>query len=212
MSVYKRLLLNNASWVKEKQTSEPDYFHQLSQPQHPPFLYLGCSDSRLPIDLFTGANPGEIFIHRNIANQIFLNDMNFLSVLEYAVTVLNVEHIIVCGHYNCGGVEAAYTGAATGLTKNWVMNIRDLALENKMELDTYTDMQSRLNRLSELNVIRQVRQLCKTSIMTEVFHSGNYPKIHGWVLDIYRGAIKELVLPIAEWKQYGLLPADYEKI
>lgn len=212
MSMYKRLLQNNFKWVQEKQNSDPDYFRQLSQPQRPPFLYLGCSDSRLPIDLFTGANPGEIFIHRNIANQIFLNDMNFLSVLEYAVTILKVEHVIVCGHYNCGGVEAAYTGAATGLTKNWVMNIRDLALENKIELDAIDDLKNRLSRLSEMNVIRQVRQLCKTSVMTEAFQSGKYPEVHAWVLDIYHGAIKELELPLDEWKLYGLLPLDYGKL
>lgn len=209
MPLYKKFLEHNNSWRVEKSKTEPSYFDELSRPQQPPFLYLGCSDSRLPIDLFTGAEPGQIFIHRNIANQIFLNDMNFLSVLEYAVEVLKVKHIIVCGHYNCGGVEAAYTGTASGLTKNWVMHIRDLAMENKLELDAFPDMESRLGRLSELNVMLQLRQLCKTSIMIEAFASGNYPKIHGWVLDIHNGAIHELQLPIDEWKQFGLLPADY---
>ncbi len=209
MSRYKKLLENNTYWREAEKTSNPDYFRELSGPQHPPFLYLGCSDSRLPIDLFTGAKPGEIFIHRNIANQVFLNDMNFLSVLEYAVKLLHVDHIIVCGHYDCGGVEAAYLDNARGLTKNWVMAIRDLALEKKAELELIPDLGDRLHRLSELNTIRQVRQLCKTSIMTEAFASGKYPKIHAWVLDIYNGSIIDLPLPIDEWKRYGLLPPDY---
>lgn len=211
MSRYKKLMQNNANWIVEEKKANPDYFKELSKPQHPPFLYLGCSDSRLPIDLFTGAKPGEIFIHRNIANQVFLNDMNFLSVLEYAVDILHVDHIIICGHYNCGGVEAAYVGKASGLIKNWVMSIRDLALEKKDELELIPDITKRLHRLSELNTIRQLRQLCKTSIMTQAFASDKYPKIHGWVLDIYDGSILELPLPIAEWKKYGLLPADYEE-
>jgi len=206
---YKKLIANNAIWIDEKLSSDPTYFARLANGQNPPFLYLGCSDSRLPIDVMTRTEPGQIFIHRNIANQIFLNDMNFLSVLQYAVQVLHVEHIIICGHYKCGGIEAAYNGTATGLVENWVMNIRDIAMENKKELDDIADREQRLNRLSELNVIRQLRQLCKTSIMHDAFKSNTYPKLHGWVLDIRHGKIIELPLPLDEWKQYGLLPADY---
>lgn len=207
---YEQLLKNNKDWVSEKLSTDPDYFSRLSKGQNPPFLYIGCSDSRLPIDLFTGADPGRIFIHRNVANQVFLNDMNLLSVLEYAVKVLLVEHIIVCGHYQCGGVEAAYKGTSMNIVENWTMNIRDLSMEHKKELDAIPDMHERLNRLSELNVVRQLRQLCKTSVMHDAFGSGKYPRLHGWVLDISHGLIHELPLPVGEWKEYGLLPDDYE--
>lgn len=206
---YNELLQNNKDWVSQKLAEDPDYFSRLAQGQNPPFLYIGCSDSRLPIDLFTGADPGRIFIHRNVANQVFLNDMNLLSVLEYAVKVLQVEHVILCGHYQCGGVQAAYHGTGMNIVENWTMGIRDIAMENKKELDTIIDIDLRLNRLSELNVIRQVRQLCKTSVMHDAFRSGKYPKLHGWVLDITHGLIKELPLPVQDWKDYGLLPADY---
>lgn len=206
---YDQLLINNRDWVTEKLAEDPAYFGRLSEGQNPPFLYIGCSDSRLPIDLFTGADPGRIFIHRNVANQVFLNDMNLLSVLEYAVKVLQVEHVIICGHYKCGGVEAAYSGTTMNIVENWTMNIRDIAMEHKKELDAIEDIQERLNRLSELNVIRQLRQLCKTSVMHDAFSSNKYPQLHGWVLDIAHGLIKELPLPVDEWKEYGLLPAAY---
>lgn len=206
---YDQLLKNNKDWVSEKLSTDPEYFSRLSKGQNPPFLYIGCSDSRLPIDLFTGADPGRIFIHRNVANQVFLNDMNLLSVLEYAVKVLMVEHIIVCGHYQCGGVEAAYKGTSMNIVENWTMNIRDISMEHKRELDAIPDMHERLNRLSELNVVRQLRQLCKTSVLHDAFGSGKYPQLHGWVLDISHGLIHELPLPVDEWKEYGLLPEDY---
>lgn len=207
---YKQLLQNNANWVEDKLATDPSYFEMLSQGQKPPFLYIGCSDSRLPIDVFTGSIPGQIFIHRNVANQVFLNDMNLLTVLEFAVKTLKVQHIIICGHYGCGGVEAAYTGTTLNMVENWTMNIRDIAMENKKELDAIPDLTERLNKLSELNVIRQLRQLCKTSVMHDAFRKNEYPKLHGWVLDISHGLIKELPIPIEEWKDYGLLPTSYE--
>lgn len=206
---YEQLLINNKNWVEEKLAVDPAYFERLSKGQHPPFLYIGCSDSRLPIDLFTGADPGKIFIHRNVANQVFLNDMNLLSVIEYAVKVLQVEHVIICGHYGCGGVQAAYHGTGMNLVENWTMNIRDIAMEHKKELDAIESMEERLNRLSEFNVVRQVRQLCKTSVMHDAFSAGKYPQLHAWVLDISHGLINELPLPIEEWKEYGLLPQEY---
>lgn len=123
--------------------------------------------------MFTGSIPGQIFIHRNVANQVFLNDMNLLTVLEFSVKTLKVQHIIVCGHYGCGGVEAAYTGTTLNMVENWTMNIRDIAMENKKELDAIPDLKERLNKLSELNVIRQLRQLCKTSVMHDAFRKMN---------------------------------------
>ncbi len=210
MSLYNQLLKNNTRWVEEKMKEDPSYFTNLSKGQNPPFLYIGCSDSRLPIDVYTGSDPGQIFIHRNVANQVFLNDMNLLTVLEFSVKTLKVEHIIICGHYKCGGVEAAYKGTTLNLVENWTMNIRDIAMENKKELDAIESLEQRLNRLSELNVIRQLRQLCKTSIMHDAFSKSDYPKLHGWVLDIAHGHIKELPIPVSEWIEYGLLPADYQ--
>lgn len=209
MTLYKQLLENNKQWVEAKMQEDATYFEKLSKGQNPPFLYIGCSDSRLPIDVYTGSDPGQIFIHRNVANQVFLNDMNLLTVLEYAVKTLKVEHIIVCGHYRCGGIEAAYSGTTMNLVENWTMNIRDIAMEHKKELDAIPNLEHRLNRLSELNVIRQLRQLCKTSVMHDAFKTTDYPKLHGWVLDISHGHIKELPIPIEEWKEYGLLPAGY---
>ncbi|MFN0274782.1 MAG: carbonic anhydrase [Chitinophagales bacterium] len=208
---YEKLLQNNKNWVEVKLSSDPQYFINLASGQNPPFLYIGCSDSRLPIDVFTGSQPGQIFIHRNVANQVFLNDMNLLTVLEFAIKTLKVQHVIVCGHYGCGGIEAAYKGTTLSLVENWTMNVRDIAMENKKELDSIENIQERLNRLSEMNVIRQLRQLCKTSILHDAFKSNNYPKLHGWVLDISQGKIIELEIPVKEWIEYGLLPADYKK-
>jgi carbonic anhydrase len=207
---YQQLLTNNTNWVADKLATDADYFEMLSQGQQPPFLYIGCSDSRLPIDVFTGSMPGQIFIHRNVANQVFLNDMNLLTVLEFAVKTLKVEHVIICGHYGCGGIQAGYSGTNLNIVKNWTMNIRDIAMESKKELDAIPELKDRLNRLSELNVVRQLRQLCKTSVMQDVFNTDVYPKLHGWVLDISQGLIKELPLPIDEWKEYGLVPKNYE--
>jgi len=207
---YRQILKNNSNWVADKLATDPSYFEMLSHSQNPPFLYIGCSDSRLPIDVFTGSTPGQIFIHRNVANQVFLNDMNLLTVLEYAVKTLKVKHVIICGHYGCGGIEAAYSGTSMNLVENWTMNIRDIAMESKKELDAIPDLTERLNRLSELNVFRQLRQLCKTSVMHDAFSRNDFPKLHGWVLDISHGLIKDLPIPIDEWKEYGLLPKEYQ--
>ena len=156
---YEDLIQKNGQWAADKLRKSPAYFDLLSEYQKPPFLFVGCSDSRMPIDTFTQTEPGELFIHRNIANQISLTDMNFLSVLEYAIEVLKVKHIIVCGHYNCGGVEAAYYNRARGLTENWVTQIKDIVREHAPELDAIADTELRLNRLSELNVVAQVRNI-----------------------------------------------------
>ena len=207
---YNKILDNNRKWVADKTLNDPDYFKRLSEGQSPPLLWIGCSDSRVPANEITGTQPGEVFVHRNIANMVIHSDMNLLSVLDYAVNVLKVRHVIVCGHYGCGGVEAAYTGTTLNMVENWTMNIRDIAMEYKKELDAIPDLTERLNKLSELNVIRQLRQLCKTSVMHDAFRKNEYPKLHGWVLDISHGLIKELPIPIEEWKDYGLLPTSYE--
>jgi carbonic anhydrase len=206
---YEDLIKNNREWAEAKLQQDPEYFQQLASGQKPPFLFIGCSDSRMPLNSFTKTEPGELFIHRNVANQVSLTDMNILSVLEYAVEALGVQHIVVCGHYCCGGVEAAYRGTATGVVESWVNPIRELYLQNKQELDQMESDQKRLNRLAEYNVIAQVRNICKTSVMHRAFKSGKYPKVHGWVLDIPTGNIIDLPMPVQEWKELGIVPENF---
>ena len=194
------LLENNRSWVAEKLTSEPDYFNQLAAEQKPPYLYVGCSDSRMPLTLYTKTEPGEIFVHRNIANQVSLTDINFLSVLDYAISHLRVQHIIVCGHYGCGGIQAALEGSTTGLVDNWVNPIRELYLQKKLEIDSLSTREERINRLAELNVIAQVKNLYQTSILRKCLREDNAPQIHGWVLNLKTGLIKDMQLKTSEWE------------
>ena len=193
---YSQLIRNNQEWAAKKLQAEPGYFKHLSVRQEPNFLYIGCSDSRMPLDTYTSTEPGELFVHRNIANQVSLTDINLLSVLDYAINVLKVKHVIVCGHYDCGGVRAAYKHQATGLVGNWISPISDLAREHKAELDAIVDETQRLNRLSELNVLRQVDNLRKTHVIQRALQKCHADfQIHGWVLDLSTGQIIELELP-----------------
>jgi len=204
---YDELIKNNQIWANQKQQTMPEYFARLSHSQKPPFLYIGCSDSRMPLDTFTQTEPGELFVHRNIANQVSVTDINFLSVLDYAVNVLKVKHVIVCGHYRCGGVAAAYEGKVKGLVGNWINPIRELVLDYNAELNLIDEIEQRLDRLSELNVIKQVENLYKTSIVQHALAECNVCfQIHGWVLDLKTGLIKELELPLEQWKAKGLVP------
>ena len=203
---YEDLLENNLEWAEEKLKQDPTYFEKLSQGQKPPFLFIGCSDSRMPLNSFTKTEPGELFIHRNVANQVSLTDMNLLSVLEYAVEALQVQHIVICGHYFCGGVAAAYKGNATGVVESWVNPIREIYLQNRAEIDAIEKEEDRVNKLAELNVVAQVRNICNTSVMHRAFKTGSYPKLHGWVLDIRVGRIKELELPLNDWRELGIIP------
>ncbi len=208
---YDDLIHNNARWAGEKLEKNPDYFQNISQDQKPPFLYVGCSDSRVPIDTYTQTEPGEIFIHRNIANQVSLTDMNFLSVLEYAIEVLQVRHIVVCGHYACGGVTAAYENSARGLTENWTTPIKDIIRTHRKELEAIPHESDRLDRLVELNVVVQVRHVFQVSAVERLIEAGGYyPRIHGWVLDIRRGLIHDLDLPLDQWKEEGVVPSSYQ--
>lgn len=190
---YSHLISNNRKWAESKKDSNPDYFNTLNLRQQPNFLYIGCSDSRMPLDTYTSTEPGELFVHRNIANQVSVTDINLLSVLDYAVNVLRVKHIIVCGHYDCGGIRAAYQNSAAGLVGNWISPIRDLAIEFQSELDKIEDENQRLNRLSELNVIRQTENLMKTYVIQDALLkcTGCF-EIHAWVLDLSTGLINEL--------------------
>jgi carbonic anhydrase len=194
------LFRNNQAWVAEKLAINPNYFEELSTGQTPPFLYIGCSDSRLPLTNFTRTEPGELFVHRNIANQVSLTDINFLAVLEYAILHLEVEHIIVCGHYDCGGIKAALEWRTIGIIDNWVNPIRELYLQKQDEIDALPTRKERLNRLAEINVVAQVKNLYQTSVMRQALYARKAPMVHGWVLDISTGLIKDLNISTAQWQ------------
>ena len=189
---YTRLLENNKSWVKKKLELDPNYFNKLSGGQNPEYLWIGCSDSRVPANQITGTQPGEIFVHRNIANMVVHTDMNMLSVLSYAVEVLKVKHIIVCGHYGCGGVLAAMGNKQYGLIDNWLRHIKDIYRLYETELDSIQNIEDRGRRLVELNVVEQVGDLSKTSIVQNAWEREQPLHVHGWVYDIHDGIINDL--------------------
>lgn len=194
------LLKDNRAWVAYQNQVDPEYFENLSKGQTPPYLYIGCSDSRLPLTRFTQTEPGEMFVHRNIANQVCLTDINFLSVLEYAIAHLHVQHIIVCGHYCCGGIQAALEGTATGLVDSWVNPVRQLYLEHQADIDRLPTREEKLNYLAELNVATQVKNLYQTSIVRKALREGFAPEVHGWVLDLHSGLIKDLNIVTDQWQ------------
>ncbi len=194
---YKSLLENNKKWVKSKLDLNPDYFDKLSKGQQPPLLWIGCADSRVPANEIIGAQPGEVFVHRNIANMVVHSDMNMLSVLDYAVNALKVKHVIVCGHYGCGGVNAAMTNRSIGLIDNWIRHIKDVYRLHKEELDGIKDQTQRSNRFVELNVTEQVFDLAKTSIVQGAWDKDQELSLHGWVYGIDSGIIKDLGVNIS---------------
>jgi carbonic anhydrase len=196
LKAYHQLLLQNKAWVVEKNHEDKDFFTRLSNIQTPKFLWIGCSDSRVPANEITGTHPGEVFVHRNIANMVVHTDMNMLSVLDYAVNVLKVEHVIVCGHYGCGGVRAAMTDKQFGVIDNWIRHIKDVYRFHKNELDAISDMQERENRFIELNVIEQVKDLSETSIIQNAWKERRSPYIHGWVYALSTGLINDLKVSI----------------
>jgi carbonic anhydrase len=189
---YKSLLENNKEWVAKNLEKDPNFFNKLADGQQPPLLWIGCADSRVPANEIIGAQPGEVFVHRNIANMVLHTDMNMLSVLDYAVNVLKVKHVIVCGHYGCGGVKAAMGNQQLGLIDNWVRHIKDVYRFHNDELSAIKDDTSRFNRFVELNVVEQVMDLAKTSIIQSAWNSKQPLQIHGWVYDIKDGIIKDL--------------------
>lgn len=188
----KKLLENNKKWVQSKMEVDKDFYTKISNTHAPEYLWIGCSDARVPANEITGTLPGEIFVHRNIANMVIHTDMNLLSVLSYAVQILKVKHIIVCGHYGCGGINAALSNTKFGLIDNWLRHIKDVYRINFDELENIKDPAKRTNRLVELNVIQQVYDLCKTSIVQEAWKGSEYPYIHGWVYDVHDGLLNDL--------------------
>ncbi len=189
---YKKLLEDNIAWATRQKEKSPEFFTELAKGQQPEYLWIGCADSRVPAEQITGTKPGELFVHRNIANMIVHSDMNLLSVLSYAVEVLKVKHIIVCGHYGCGGIAAAMGNKQYGLIDNWLRHIKDVYRYHHVELDAIENEELRIRKLVELNVIEQVNNLGKTSIVQNAWGNNQPLHIHGWVYDITDGLINDL--------------------
>lgn len=194
MKTFEKLLLENKAWAREKISGDPEFFKRLAEIQKPEFLWIGCSDSRVPANEITGTEPGEIFVHRNIANMVVHTDANLLSVLEYAVEHLKVKHVIVCGHYGCGGVQAALKNHDYKPVLNmWLRNIKDVWLQHAEELDKIQHEKEKVDRLVELNVKEQVMHLAETSIIQRAWKHENRPTIHGWVYGLTNGILKPLI-------------------
>ena len=189
---YKKILDNNKEWVEQQLAVDENYFEDLSKGQNPPLLWIGCSDSRVPAHEIIGAKPGEVFVHRNIANLVVHTDINMLSVLDYAVNALKVKHVIVCGHYGCGGVKAAMGNQSIGIIDNWIRNIKDVYRVNKEELNEIEDEDKKFNRMVELNVVEQVFNLAKTSIVQNAWNIGQELHLHGWVYGLNSGYVTDL--------------------
>ena len=191
---YKKILENNKKWVENKLALNPEYFNNLAEGQRPPLLWIGCSDSRVPANEIIGAEPGEVFVHRNIANMVVHSDMNMLSVLDYAVNELKVKHVIVCGHYGCGGIKAAMENNSIGIIDNWIRHIKDVYRFHQHELNSIQDENERFNKFVEVNVKEQVLDLAKTSIVQNAWNNGQELSIHGWVYGLNSGYVTDLGL------------------
>jgi carbonic anhydrase len=189
MKAFEKILIDNKAWAAQQVKDDPDYFKRLVQIQSPELLWIGCSDSRVPADKITGTQPGEIFVHRNVANLVVHTDLNLLSVLQYAVEVIKVKHVIVCGHHNCGGIRAALTNQSLGLIDKWLWNIKNVYLQYKNEINVLDNEDAKVDLLTELNVKEQVLNLAKTSIIQKAWKNNNAPHLHGWVYDLRDGII-----------------------
>ncbi|MBS1772578.1 MAG: carbonic anhydrase [Bacteroidetes bacterium] len=192
MIPYKQLFENNKKWVADNVAQKADFLEKLSADQTPEYLYIGCSDSRVPANDIMGLEPGEVFVHRNVANLVVSIDLNVMSVINYAVRHLKVKHVIVCGHYNCGGVKAAMTPTDLGILNPWLRNIRDVYRLHENELDAITDEHDKYNRLIELNVMEQCLNVLKTAAVQEEYIESGSPSVHGWVFDLKTGLLKDL--------------------
>jgi carbonic anhydrase len=189
---YKKILDNNKQWVESQLAIDKEYFKDLAKGQQPPLLWIGCSDSRVPANEIIGAKPGEVFVHRNIANMVIHSDMNMLSVLDYAVNVLKVKHVIVCGHYGCGGVKAAMGNQSIGLIDNWIRHIKDVYRLHEEYLNSIEDEDERFNKFVEVNAQEQVFDLAKTSIVQNAWRSGQDLTLHGWTYGLNSGYVTDL--------------------
>jgi carbonic anhydrase len=205
MPEFPALLKRNRDWVEARVAEDPDYFKNLSEGQQPAFLFFGCSDSRKCINSMIGAEPGELFVHRNIANQVPLDDANVQAVLEFALLNLEVRHVVVGGHTRCGGVGAALAGLDKGAVGAWLGNLRALAEAHEEELDALPNLLARANRLAEINVLAQIHNVLLSPPYREAKRRRTAPTVHGWIFDLTTGYIRELELPLANWRTEGLL-------
>lgn len=192
MRILSKLFENNQKWAERVSQTDPELFSRLSQLQNPDYLWIGCSDSRVPANQVIGLEPGEVFVHRNVANVVVHTDLNCLSVIQYAVEVLQVDHIIVCGHYGCGGVKAAMSGQELGLIENWLRHIQDIQSAHRERLAAITDEQLRCDRMCELNVIGQVMNVCRTTILRDAWNRGQKVAVHGWIYSLNDGLLHDL--------------------
>ena len=198
--LYKQLLENNKKWVEDQLALDKDFFKDLAKGQNPQLLWIGCSDSRVPANEIVGGKPGDVFVHRNIANMVVHSDMNMLSVLDYAVNVLKVKHVIVCGHYGCGGVKAALGNSSIGIIDNWIRHIKDVYRLHKDELDNIPNEDERFNTFVEINVKEQVFDLAKTSIVQNAWKNNQELFLHGWVYGLNSGYVTDLNVNISSEK------------
>jgi len=187
-----RLLDNNRTWAADRVQRDPTFFTRLARQQAPEFVWIGCSDSRVPANEIVGLDPGELFVHRNVANVVVHTDLNCLSVLQFAVDVLKVKHVIVCGHYGCGGIRAALEKDSHGLIDNWLRHVQDVAAKHEAELDAIATLDARVDRLCELNVIEQVQNVARTTILQDAWRNGHGVQLHGWVYGLKDGIISDL--------------------
>ena len=215
MATYEQIFENNKKWVAAMKANDAEFFEKLARDQTPDYLYIGCSDSRVPANEIMGLEPGDVFVHRNIANLVNNTDLNVLSVINFAVKHLHVKHIIVCGHYNCGGVKAAMMPKDMGILNPWLRNIRDVYRMHHTELDAITNEQQRYNRLVELNVIEQATNVIKTANVQKCYQKNGFPIVHGWVFDLHTGILIDLNINFKEilrniQKIYDLTGVDSE--
>lgn len=209
MENLRKLIENNKAWAEEMTAADPEFFAKREGNQEPHFLMIGCSDSRVPLELMTGALPGEMFVHRNIGNQVWSTDLNMLSVISFAVNVLDVEHIIVCGHSNCGALKAALGTKSFGILDHWLSDIRNTIRWHRDELETQPNSESRLARLSQLNVMQQLGILSRTPTILDAWSRGRRPLLHGWVYNIGTGLVERVVEGIdSAEKAASLLPTN----
>lgn len=206
MKVLPQLFENNRKWADRLTAANPDFFKNLSRQQAPEFLWIGCSDSRVPANEIVGLLPGELFVHRNVANMVIHTDMNCLSVVQYAVAVLKVKHIIVCGHYGCGGVKAALDGHSHGLIDNWLRHIRDVHRMHREELSIIEDRDKQMDRLCELNVVEQVKNVGNMTTVQEAWKNGRPLSIHGWIYAISNGILMDLGVCVSSAGELADLP------
>ena len=205
MNTLQRLLDNNRVWADRISQQDPGFFARLAAQQGPEYLWIGCSDSRVPANQIVGLSPGEVFVHRNVANVVVHADLNCLSVLQFAVDVLKIRHVIVCGHYGCGGVRAAYEDERMGLVDNWLRHVQDVAQKHRATLEHAGSVANRVNRLCELNVLEQVANVCQTTVIQDAWARGQDVTVHGWIYDLADGLLRDL-------KVGGSSPGEFQRV